>query len=85
MLDACRQRTGEDGIDLRLTDFRTDDLGSDYDLIVASLSLHHLTAEERPRFFERAHASLKPGGSLIAAEVIIDESLTVRTAQYQLW
>ena len=85
MLDACRRRTDQNRVDYQLADFRTDELGSDYDVIVASLSLHHLTTEERPGFFERACASLKPGGVLIAAEVIIDESPAVRAAQYQLW
>ena len=31
--------------------FRTDDLGHGYDLIVASLALHHLQLSERPEFY----------------------------------
>ncbi len=72
-------------IQIHLGDFRTDDLGSDYDVIVASLSLHHLTLEERPRFYQRAYESLHCGGVLIASEVIIDESPVVRERQYELW
>jgi tRNA (cmo5U34)-methyltransferase len=86
MLDACRQRAGDESrMDYRLADFRTDDLGSGYDVITASLSLHHLTFAERPDFFARAYDSLNPGGVLIAAEVIIDESPDVRASQYRLW
>ena len=86
MIESCRSRfAGIDRISYRLGDFRTDDFGNDYDLIVATLSLHHLELSERPRFFGRAHHSLKPGGSLIASEVIVDESPVVRERQYQLW
>ena len=86
MLDSCRLRlTGHDRVTYRLGDFRTDELGSQYDLIVASLSLHHLQLSERPGFLHRAYDSLKGGGVLIASEVIVDESPSVREYQDQLW
>ena len=86
MLDACRTRLGQsENVIYQLDDFRDDVLGSDYDLIVASLSLHHLEQSERPSFYERAHKSLKPGGALIADEVIVDEDEAVRAQQYDLW
>ena len=64
---------------------RSDDLGENYDLIVAALSLHHMELEERYGFFRRAYRSLKPGGVFLASEVIADESTAVREQQYQLW
>lgn len=86
MLQSCRSRlAGCEGVTYRLGDFRVDALGNDYDLIVASLSLHHLELKERADFFRRAYSSLKEGGAFIAAEVIVDESPTVRQEQYQLW
>ena len=54
-------------------------------MIVASLSLHHLELSERPVFARRALHALAPGGQLIAAEVIVDESPLVRERQYELW
>lgn len=86
MIEACRSRLqGNDRVEYRVGDFRTDDLGSGYDLIIASLSLHHLTVSERPAFFRRAYHSLLPGGHLITAEVVLDESPEVRQRQYELW
>lgn len=86
MLEACRVRLGgNERITYQLGDFRRDPLGSDYDFIIASLSLHHLQLSERPSFFRRAHRSLRPGGVLIAAEVIVDEVTDVREQQYALW
>ena len=86
MLDACRLRLGRNqGVTYQLGDFRNDAFGSDYDLIVASLSLHHLKLSERPGFFKRVRNSLKPGGVLISAEVIVDEDAEVRQQQCALW
>ena len=86
MLDACRSRLADmNRVRYTLGDFRTDNLGNDYDVIVASLSLHHLKREERPRFYQRANESLHFGGVLIASEAIIDESPVVRERQYELW
>ena len=86
MLDSCRATTGHSNrVTYQLGDFRADDFGSQYDVIVASLSLHHLTRAERPEFFRRAYASLAIGGILIASEVIVDESPVIRERQYRLW
>ena len=58
MLEACRTRLGGRArVEYRSADFRTDELGSGYDVIVASLSLHHLALAERPGFCERAFAA----------------------------
>ncbi len=86
MLQACRARLADtDRVTYRLGDFRTDDLGRGYNLIVASLALHHLQLSERPEFYRRAYEALTDGGLLIGAEVINDESPAVRERQYQLW
>jgi tRNA (cmo5U34)-methyltransferase len=86
MIEACRSRLDRsDRVTYQIGDFRTDDFGSDYDLILASLSLHHLALSERRAFAERAFLSLAPSGHLITAEVIVDESPRVRERQYELW
>ncbi len=86
MIEVCRSRfDASDRVAYRVGDFRTDDFGDGYDVIIASLSLHHLERSERPAFFRRAHRSLLAGGHLIAAEVIIDESPAVCERQYELW
>lgn len=86
MVEACRRTlAGSSGVTYVAGDFRTDPLGGDYDLIVASLSLHHLRLVERPAFYARALESLRPGGMLIAAEVVVDEDTAVRARQYELW
>ena len=86
MLSACQGRMGADPlVAYRLGDFRTDDFGTGYDVIVASLSLHHLQISERPSFYAKALRSLRPGGRLLAAEVIVDEDAEVREEHHELW
>lgn len=86
MLEACRRTlAGRAGVSYALGDFRVDPLGGGYDVIAASLSLHHLRLEERSDFYARALESLRPGGVLVAAEVIVDEDSSVRSRQYELW
>src|SRR2546425_747537 len=86
MVDECRLRlTEHDNVDYQVADFRTDDFGDGYDVILASLSLHHLEVAERREFARRAFRALVPGGRLISAEVILDESPSVRELQYELW
>jgi tRNA (cmo5U34)-methyltransferase len=86
MLEECRVRFGGDTrVRYRHGDFRSDDFGTGFDAIIASLSLHHLTLEERPDCLRRAYAALSDGGVLIAAEVVVESSAAVRDHQYQLW
>ena len=86
MIDRCKSQFGADPrVSFQVGNFREDDFGSGYDVILASLSLHHATVAERPLLAERLFRSLRPGGQLITAEVIIDESSDVRERQYELW
>src|SRR4051812_44519576 len=86
MIDRCVSRLGANPrVSFRVGDLRDDDFGSGYDLILASLSLHHATLDERPSLAGRLFRSLVPGGQLITAEVVIDESPQVRHRQYEVW
>ena len=86
MINAARLRLHDDArVTYRIGDFRCDDIGSSYDVILASLSLHHLEVPERQEFAQRLCRSLTAAGQLITSEVIIDESLSVRERQYQAW
>lgn len=86
MMAACRERLGStERVAYRVGDFRTDELGGDYDVVLASLSLHHATVAERPRLATHLHGCLSPAGRLIAAEVIVDESPAIRAQHYELW
>jgi hypothetical protein len=72
-------------VSYRTGDFLVDDLGDGYDVILASLSLHHAPLSERPRVAERLFRGVVPGGQVISAEVIVDESPDIRARQYEAW
>ena len=86
MIECCRLRfAGNSRVSYQVGDFRRDAMGSGFDLVLASLSLHHATLDERPGLAKRLHNSLVPGGQLITAEVVVDESPEVRERQYEMW
>lgn len=51
-------------------DFRRLDLKPDYDLIISSLAIHHLTVEEKVNLFQTIYNGLKPGGRFINADQV---------------
>jgi tRNA (cmo5U34)-methyltransferase len=66
-------------------DFRTDSIGEGYDIILAGLTLHHLTWEERENFYHRLYSALSHKGLFIARDIIIDEDQTIAQEQYSYW
>ncbi len=79
MLQAYRQKLARFAgrFSLQSGDFRVDPIGSDYDIILAGLTLHHLTWPEREAFYRRLYAALNSGGRFIARDIIIDEDREV--------
>ena len=66
-------------------DFRTDPIGKGYDIILAGLTLHHLTWVEREQFYHRLYPALNSGGLFLSRDIIIDEDQTVAQEQYSYW
>ena len=71
--------------ELKQGDFQTDPIGSGYDIILAGLTLHHLTWEQRETFYRTLYSAMNQGGLLLARDIIIDEDETVRQEQYSIW
>ena len=66
-------------------DFRTGQIGEGYDIILAGLTLHHLTREERENFYHKLYSALNHKGFFIARDIIIDENQTIAQEQYAYW
>ena len=71
--------------ELKVGDFRTDSIGTDYDIVIAGLTLHHLTWEEREKFYKVLYDSMNCGGLFIDRDIIIDEDEEIKSQQYDLW
>ncbi|MFW5910856.1 MAG: class I SAM-dependent methyltransferase [Thiohalospira sp.] len=87
MLADCRSRLAAFGArwSLQQGDFREVDLGAGYDAILAGLTLHHLTAEERRTMYRRLRTALNPGGILVARDVLRDTDPAVTAWHHRLW
>lgn len=75
----------KDRYELMLGDYLIDSLGSNYDIILAGLSLQRLTWGERKEFYHHIHSILNPGGAFILKDIIIDLDWDKREAQYNNW
>jgi len=66
-------------------DYRFDSIGSNYDIVLAGLTLQHLTWGQRKNFYRLINSVLKPQGSFISNDIIIDEDWDIRNQQYDNW
>ena len=66
-------------------DFRSDSMGSNYDIVLAGLTLQHLTWGQRKDFYRLVHNILNPNGTFILNDIIIDEDWDTRNQQYDNW
>ncbi|UCD65387.1 MAG: methyltransferase domain-containing protein [Deltaproteobacteria bacterium] len=71
--------------ELMLGDYRFESLGNNYDLVLAGLTLQHLTWGERKDFYKLIYNILNPNGSFILNDIIIDEDWDTRKLQYSTW
>jgi len=87
MLKAYEEKLGQyhGRYELILGDYRFEPLGSNYDIILAGLTLHHLTWGERRDFYKMLYAALNPNGIFISSDIIIDEDWSTREKQYGAW
>lgn len=87
MLDAYEKNLSNyvNRFECKQGDFRKDSIGNEYDIIIAGLSLHHLTWEERKKFYKCLYSDLNPGGIFISRDIIIDEDHEIRNHQYSYW
>lgn len=68
-IDACRERFAGDRLECRQADFRDLEFaGSEFDLVVSSISVHHLDAAEKQRLFSRVHGWLNESGVFAYAD-----------------
>ena len=66
-------------------DYRFDSIGSNYDIVLAGLTLQHLTWGQRKDFYRLIYNILNPQGSFILNDIIIDQDWDTRNQQYDNW
>jgi tRNA (cmo5U34)-methyltransferase len=61
------------------------DFGSDYDLVLAGLAVHHLEDEEKRRLFRRIFSAMKPGGLLLIRDIVRGATDRLNEQYDKLW
>jgi tRNA (cmo5U34)-methyltransferase len=56
-----------------------------YDIAVSSLAIHHLTMDEKSRFFRTVNAQLRPGGYFINIDVVLPPTDSLDGWYMKLW
>lgn len=70
MLDIAKMKFNYNNFSFVEADYLTYDFGEQYDIIVSSLSIHHLTDEEKKVLYTRIYNFLKIGGIFINADEV---------------
>lgn len=65
--------------------FKRESFGADYDVILAGLTLQHLTNEERQNIFSRLYDALNKNGIFLAREIVVDEDPFITEWHISLW
>jgi tRNA (cmo5U34)-methyltransferase len=71
--------------ELQLKDFKSEEIGNKYNIILAGLTLHHLDLNERKLYYKKLYNSLTSNGMILSRDIIIDEDNLVKQEQYQIW
>ncbi len=88
MLDVARARFAGDSSErfsFEVADYRTFEPGKDFDLVISSLSIHHLEQPEKLALFRRIHRFLMPGGAFVNIDQVRGETEALRTLYWDHW
>lgn len=87
MLEVARERFKDQGsrFTFEIADYRHLQGKQEYDLVVSSLSIHHLTDEEKSSLFKSIYGVLKPTGAFINIDQIRGETETLRRLNWNRW
>ena len=90
MMDKAKERLKDfDGIRYIRASFqdvlRKNVLVQNYDLVVSSLAIHHLTMKEKKALFRKIYAHLRPGGYFMNIDCILAPTETLEQWYLALW
>ena len=86
MLDQARARLERFGDRARFRQRSFLDSLPECDAVAASLALHHIPEmADKRNLFRRIHASLRPGGVFVNADVVMPSDPSAREAGYAFW
>jgi len=63
----------------------TESFDKNFDLVISSLSIHHLTAQEKQKLFKTIFVHLKTGGMFINADQVLGETEEIEQKYRSTW
>lgn len=87
MLAVAKIRFAASGNQVSYTvqNYRTLAATAQFDLVVSSMSIHHLSDADKRELFRRVHTALKPGGVFINVDQIKGETEAIRSLYRETW
>ncbi len=86
MLDQAAHRfDGDARVSMRVDDMTTADLGNDWDLVLSSLAIHHLSHDDKRGLYARIHRALVPGGRFVNAEQVLGPTPEQEARYRRFW
>lgn len=86
MIEMAEIKLSEYGnITYHVGDFRDFKFDEDFDAVVSSLALHHLTNENKKRFYLQIYHALRPGGVFYNADSVLGASDRLNDIYMEKW
>ena len=87
MLAVARERFRPYGpqFQFEVGDYRTLRVVQEFDLVISSLSIHHLADDEKAALFSSVYQVLRPGGAFINIDQVRGETEYLRSLYWQNW
>ena len=86
MLEIAKQRfRGRAHISFITADYTKYEYPQQYDFVVSSLSIHHLTAEEKQQLYRRIYSLLNKNGIFVNADQVLGETAYVEQLYKSEW
>jgi tRNA (cmo5U34)-methyltransferase len=86
MLNVAKKRfAGQSNVSYVPGDYRNVDLGGGYDVIVSSLSIHHLDDRDKERLYQRLYGLLKDGGIFVNADQVLGATPAIEADYQRRW
>ena len=86
MLAVAKKRfDGKPNFNYVVADYKHLNLGHHFDVIASSLSIHHLTDEEKVDFYKQVYESLNPGGLFINGDLFLGRNDHTNEINQRVW